>query len=169
MCLDTACVSKATNWWESPIVSIWGESTYPVRGPIVGIVGKGADKVYYDNSVCRHSIYREIFEEGHSSGRVGENQRDMTHSRAEAKSDALCNGGTYVGVRSLIFPPTLLPLTPNFATRLAECRPPCRIPPYSPIECFQMFMHDFIHGCINVVRLTPRYTFPPFSPTPPVT
>ena len=89
MCLDTACVSKATNWWEMPIVSIWGASTYPVRGHIVGIVGKGADKVYYDKRVCRHSIYRGVFEEEHSSGRVGENQCDVRRRPAEAKSDAL--------------------------------------------------------------------------------
>nr|DAM75852.1 MAG TPA: hypothetical protein [Caudoviricetes sp.] len=32
-----------------------------------------------------------------------------------------------------------------------------------------MFMHDFIHACINVAHPTSRYIFPPFSPTPPVT
>lgn len=37
MCLDTACVSKATNWWERPIVSIWG---------IVGLPRTGAYRWY---------------------------------------------------------------------------------------------------------------------------
>ena len=64
MCLDTACVGKATNWWENPIVSIWRGGASRLRGPIVGIVGKGADKVYYDNLVCRPSTYRGIFERG---------------------------------------------------------------------------------------------------------
>nr|DAV42220.1 MAG TPA: hypothetical protein [Caudoviricetes sp.] len=32
MCLDTACVGKATNWWECPIVSICGESCVPPTG-----------------------------------------------------------------------------------------------------------------------------------------
>lgn len=32
MCLDTACVSKATNWWEMPIVSIWGIVGLPRTG-----------------------------------------------------------------------------------------------------------------------------------------
>lgn len=34
------------------------------RGPIVGIVGKGADKYRYDNLVGRLSTYRGIFERG---------------------------------------------------------------------------------------------------------
>lgn len=34
------------------------------RGLIVDTVGKGADKVYYDNLVGRVSTYREIFERG---------------------------------------------------------------------------------------------------------
>lgn len=34
------------------------------RGLIVGTVGKGADKVYYDNLVGRPSTYRGIFGRG---------------------------------------------------------------------------------------------------------
>ena len=63
-CLDTACVSKATNWWECPIVSIWQDGASRLRGPIVATVGKGADKVYYDNLLSRLSTYRGIFERG---------------------------------------------------------------------------------------------------------
>lgn len=64
MCLDTACVSKRTYWWENPIVSIWRGIGFRPRGLIVATVGKGADKVYYDNLVCRPSTYRGIFERG---------------------------------------------------------------------------------------------------------
>ena len=64
MCLDTACVSKATNWWEMPIVSIWRGGASRLRGPIVVTVGKGADKVYYDILVGRVSTYRGIFGRG---------------------------------------------------------------------------------------------------------
>lgn len=64
MCLDTACVSKATNWWECPIVSIWRGGASRPRGHIVGTVGKGADKAYYDNLVGRVSTYRGIFGRG---------------------------------------------------------------------------------------------------------
>lgn len=32
MCLDTACVSKATNWWGRPIVSIWQLRGVPPMG-----------------------------------------------------------------------------------------------------------------------------------------
>lgn len=76
-----------------------------LRGPIVGVVGKSADKVYYDRLLSRPSTYRGIFEERHSSGRAEENQRDVPHTRAKAKSDALDNGGALAGVRFLIFPP----------------------------------------------------------------
>lgn len=64
MCLDTACVSKATKWWENPIVSIWRGGASRLQGPIVGIVGKGADKVYYDILVGRPSTYRGILRRG---------------------------------------------------------------------------------------------------------
>lgn len=64
MCQDTACVSKATKWWGNPIVSIWRGGASRPRGPIVATVGEGADKVYYDNLVCRPSTYRGIFERG---------------------------------------------------------------------------------------------------------
>lgn len=74
------------------------------RGPIGVIVGKSADKVYYDTLVCRRSTYWGIFEEGHSSGRTGENQCDVSRSRAEAKSDASSDGAWHAGVRFLIFP-----------------------------------------------------------------
>lgn len=72
MCLDTACVSKATNWWEMPIVSIWPSVGFHLRGPIGVIVGKGADKVYYDILVGRPSTYRGIFERGILAGAQGE-------------------------------------------------------------------------------------------------
>lgn len=72
ICLDTTCVSKATNWWENPIVSIWRGGASRLRGPIVGIVGKGADKVYYDILVGRPSTYRGIFERGILAGARGE-------------------------------------------------------------------------------------------------
>ena len=78
-------------------------------GLIVGTVGKGADKVYYDNLVGRPSTYRGIFEEEHSSGRVGENQCDVSHAAAEAKSDALDDGAWHAGVRSPTTPRTLRP------------------------------------------------------------
>lgn len=123
-------------------------------GLIVATVGKSADKVYYDTLVCRRSTYWGIFGEGHSSGRVGENQRDAEHSRAEAKSDALTHGAWHAGVRFLIFPRTLRPLTPDFATHVAECRLFCQNRRPSLAECFQMFMHDFIHGCISVIQVT---------------
>lgn len=64
MCLDTACVSKATDWWEKPIVSIWRGVGFRRWEPIVATVGKGADKVYYDTLVGRVSTYRGIFERG---------------------------------------------------------------------------------------------------------
>lgn len=105
MCLDTASVSKPTNWWENTIVSIWPSVGFRLRGPFVGVVGKSADKVYYDILVGRLSTYRGIFEEGHSSGRAGENQCDVARSGAKAKSDALDDGGALAGVRFLIFPP----------------------------------------------------------------
>lgn len=78
----------------------------------------------------------------------------MRRRPAEAKSDALDDGAWHAGVRSLIFPRTLRPLTPDFATHVAECRPICQNRRPSPEECFQMFMHDFIHGCINVFWVT---------------
>ena len=127
---------------------------FRVWGPIVATVGKSADKRHYDTLVYRQSTYRGIFEEGHSSGCTGENQCDAEHSRAEAKSDALDDGAWHAGVRSLIFPRTLRPLTPNFPTHVAECRPIRQNRRSSLAECFQMFMHDFIHGCINVFRVT---------------
>lgn len=68
MCLDTACVSKATDWWEMPIVSIWRGVGFRRWGPIAATAGKGADKVYYDTSVGRPSTYRGIFEEGILAG-----------------------------------------------------------------------------------------------------
>lgn len=40
---------------------------------------------------------------GHSSRRAGENQRDVPHRWAKAKSVAFGDGGTPVGVRFLIF------------------------------------------------------------------
>ena len=64
MCLDTACVSKATNWWGNPIVSIWHGRGFRPWGPIGVVVGKGADKVYYDILVGRPSTYWGIFERG---------------------------------------------------------------------------------------------------------
>lgn len=72
MCLGTACVSKATNWWEMPIVSIWHGRGFRPRGPIGVIVGKGADKVYYDILVGRPSTYRGNFEGGILAGAQGE-------------------------------------------------------------------------------------------------
>ena len=72
MCLDTACVSKATNWWENPIVSIWRGVGFRRWGLIVGVVGKGADKAYYDILVGRPSTYRGIFERGILAGAQGE-------------------------------------------------------------------------------------------------
>lgn len=68
MCLDTACVSKPTNWWENPIVSIWQMSSFRLRGPIGGIVGKSADKVYYDKPLSRPSTYRGILRRGILAG-----------------------------------------------------------------------------------------------------
>ena len=109
MCLVTASVSKATNWWECPIVSIWPSVGFRPWGPIVGIVGKGADKYRYDNLLSRLSTYRGNFEVGHSSARAGRNQCDASHAGAEAKSDALDDGAWHAGVRSLIFPRTLRP------------------------------------------------------------
>ena len=131
-----------------------GEISSRPWGPIVATVGKGADKYCYDNLLSRLSTYRGNFEAGHSSGRAGENQRDVGHAVAEAKSDALSNGGTYVGVRSPTTPRTLRPLTPDFATHVAECRSLRQNRRPSLAECFQMFMHDFIHGCINVFWVT---------------
>lgn len=112
-------------------------------GPIVGIVGKGADKVYYDILVGRPSTYRGNFEAGHSSACAGRNQCDVRRRPAKAKSDALDDGAWHAGVRSLIFPPTLRPLTPNFPTRLAECRPICQNPHPSSPEPQYKFMHFF--------------------------
>nr|DAV97372.1 MAG TPA: hypothetical protein [Caudoviricetes sp.] len=57
-------------------------------------------------------------------------------------------------MRSLIFPRTLRLLTPDFPTRLAEYPSLCQNRRPSPEECFQMIMHDFIHGCINVFWVT---------------
>nr|DAW01327.1 MAG TPA: hypothetical protein [Caudoviricetes sp.] len=57
-------------------------------------------------------------------------------------------------MRSPTTPRTLRPLTPGFATRLAECRPSCQNRRPSLTECFQMFMHGFIHDCINVFWVT---------------
>ena len=71
MCLDTACVSKATNWWENTIVSIWRGGASRLRGPIVATVGKGADKVYYDILVGRRSTYRGILRESILAGAQG--------------------------------------------------------------------------------------------------
>lgn len=102
-CLDAACVSKPTNWWENPIVSIWHSSWFRLRGSIGGIVGKSADKVYYDKPLSRPSTYRGDFEAGHSSGRAEENQRDVPHTRAKGKSDALDDGGTLADMRFPIF------------------------------------------------------------------
>lgn len=64
MCLDTACVSKSTVSVAGCSVSIWRGGASRPRGHIVGTVGKGADKVYYDNLVGRLSTYRGIFERG---------------------------------------------------------------------------------------------------------
>lgn len=64
MCQDTACVSKATKWWEMPIVSIWWGVGFRRWGPIVATVGKGADKVYYDILVGRRSTYWGILRWG---------------------------------------------------------------------------------------------------------
>ena len=137
-----------------PSFRFGGLSAYPVRGHIVAIPGKSTDNIYYDTLVYRQSTYRGIIEEGHSSGRAGENQCDVAHGRAEAKSDALTHGGTPAGVRSPTTLRTLRSLTPIFPTRLAECRLICQNRRPSPAECFQMFMHDFIHGCINVFWVT---------------
>lgn len=68
MCQDAACVSKATNWWENPIVSIWRGIGFRPRGLIVATVGKGADKYRYDILVGRPSTYRGIFERGILAG-----------------------------------------------------------------------------------------------------
>lgn len=153
-CLDSECVSDGTSSWESPIVSIWRYRAFHLWGPIVAIPGKSTDNLYYDTLVYRQSTYRGTFEVGHSSGRAGENQCDVSHGRAEAKSDALSHGGIPAGVRSPTTPRTLRSLTPIFPTRLAES-PSCRQNRRpSPEECFQMFMHDFIHGCINVFWVT---------------
>lgn len=40
ICLDRECVSKATNWWENTIVSIWRGVGFRVWGPFVGAVRK---------------------------------------------------------------------------------------------------------------------------------
>ena len=64
MCLVSECVSKATNWWECPIVSIWRGRGFRPWGPIVGIAGKDSDKYRYDILVGRPSTYRGIFERG---------------------------------------------------------------------------------------------------------
>lgn len=72
MCLVSECVSKATDWWENTIVSIWRGVGFRRWGLIVGIVGKSADKVYYDNLVGRPSTYRGIFERGILAGAQGE-------------------------------------------------------------------------------------------------
>lgn len=66
-----------------------GESSSRPWGHIGVVAGKDADKYRYDNLVGRLSTYRGNFEERHSSGRAGENQRDVSHAAAEAKSDAL--------------------------------------------------------------------------------
>lgn len=109
MCLDSGCVSKSTASVASGSASLRGSVGFRLWGPIGVSVGKSADKAYYDTLVCRRSTYWGIFEEGHSSGRVGENQRDVSHAGAEAKSDALCDGAWHAGVRFLIFPRTLSP------------------------------------------------------------
>lgn len=136
------------------------------RGHIVGVAGKDSDKYRYDNLVCRQSTYWGIFEEGHSSACAGENQRDVSHAAAKAKSDALCDGAWHAGVRSPTTPCTLRSLTPAFATRLAECRPSCQNRRPSLTECFLLFMHDFIHGCINVFQVTSTKNASPVTSTP---
>ena len=169
MCLDTACVSKATNWWANPIVSIWRGRGFRPWGPIGAIVGKGADKVYYDILVGRPSTYRGNFEGGHSSARAGGNQCDVRHAGAKAKSNALDDGAWHAGVRSLIFHPTLRPLTPNFHTRLAEYPSLCQNgPPRLPRPNISLCTL-FIHGCINVFHVTSTKPAPSATPTPPTT
>lgn len=64
MCLVSECVSKATNWRECPIVSIWRGRGFRPWGPIVGIAGNDSDKYRYDNLLSRLSTYRGIFERG---------------------------------------------------------------------------------------------------------
>lgn len=64
MCLDTTHVSKSTVSVAGCSVSIWHGRGFRPRGPIGAIVGKGADKVYYDNLLSRLSTYRGIFERG---------------------------------------------------------------------------------------------------------
>lgn len=65
-------MSKATDWWEMPIVSIWRGVGFRRWGLIVDIVGKGADKYRYDNLLSRLSTYRGIFEWGILAGAQGE-------------------------------------------------------------------------------------------------
>lgn len=146
MCLDTACVSKPTDWWENPIVSIWPSVGFRLWGPIVATVGKGADKIYYDIPLSRPSTYRGIFEEGHSSGCAGENQCDVARSRAKAKSDALDDGGTLAGVRFLIFPPfdpPLAPPEPSFRYSASRVLLLLSKRPSSSVEDQYKFMHSF--------------------------
>lgn len=138
------------------------------RGLIVGIAGKDSDKYRYVILVCRLSTYWGTFEAGHSSARAGENQCDVSHAGAEAKSDALDDGAWHAGVRSPTTLRTLRPLTPNFPTRLAECRSICQNRRPSLTECFQMFMHDFIHGRINVFQVTSTKPAPSSSSVTPV-
>lgn len=137
-------------------------------GPIVGIAGKGSDKYRYVILVCRLSTYWGTFEAGHSSARVGENQCDVSHAAAEAKSDALDNGAWHAGVRSPTTLRTLDPLTPNFPTRLAECRSICQNGlPHLPSPNISLCTL-FIHGCINVFQVTSTKPAPPSSSVTPV-
>nr|DAN73211.1 MAG TPA: hypothetical protein [Caudoviricetes sp.] len=64
MCLDSECVSKSTVSVAGCSVSIWHGRGFRPRGLIGVVVGKGADKVYYDILVGRPSAYRGIFERG---------------------------------------------------------------------------------------------------------
>lgn len=97
MCLDRTCVSKATKWWGSPIVSIWRGGASRPRGPIGGTAGKGADKVYYDILVCRQSTYWGIFERGILAGAQGEiNVMCATPGRGRNRMLSTTGGGTRV-------------------------------------------------------------------------
>ena len=66
-------------------------------GLIVATVGKGADKVYYDNLVCRVPTYRGIFERGILAGAQGEiNVRCHTLGRRRNRMLSETGRGTRV-------------------------------------------------------------------------
>ena len=75
--------------WQDVAFRFGEDGAFRLRGHIVAIPGKSTDNIYYDTLVYRQSTYWGNFEEGHSSGRVGENQCDVRRRSAEAKSDAL--------------------------------------------------------------------------------